>query len=153
MVGCRNPGGTGIRQHLAIEILPAPESSDIQQLSPADQIPAETSRNSVMVRSWQDLAGIQPDLTESSRIWMDSATDLAGSGKNGWDPVGFGWIQPQIRPDLAKMAGILPDLTGSGGVRPESGNFDRIQPNMLAGIQQRRSDITGFRRQLHFHIS
>jgi hypothetical protein len=30
------------------------------------------------------------------------------------------------QPDLAKMAGILPNLTGSEGVLLESGNGDRI---------------------------
>jgi hypothetical protein len=62
------------------------------------------------------------------------------------DPAGFGWI----RPDLAKMAGILSDLTGSGRVRPESSNFGQIRPNMLAEIRQLRPDVTGFQRQLHF---
>jgi hypothetical protein len=43
-------------------------------------------------------------------------------------------------PDLAKMAGIRPDLTGSRGVRPGSERIQRnqtgIRPNLLAGIRQ-----------------
>jgi hypothetical protein len=43
-----------------------------------------------------------------------------------------------IRPDLAKMAEIQPDLDGFGRINPPgSGNFDRIR--------QRRPDFAGFR--------
>jgi hypothetical protein len=41
------------------------------------------------------------------------------------------------------MAGIRPDLTRPGGVLPESGNFRRIRPNMLAGFP---ATVTGRHR-------
>jgi hypothetical protein len=37
-----------------------------------------------------------------------------GSGQNSRDPAGSGRIRLLIRPDLAKMAKIRPDLDGSG---------------------------------------
>jgi hypothetical protein len=87
---------------------------------------------------------------------MDSVTDPAGFGQNGRDLAESGWIQPLIRLDLSKMAEIRPlirsDLDGSGEVWPESDNFGWIRPNVLAGIRQRRQDVAGFWRQLHFLI-
>jgi hypothetical protein len=46
---------------------------------------------------------------------------LAESGRNP--------AMVKSRPDLAKMAGIRLNLTGSGGVLPESGNYDRTLPD------------------------
>jgi hypothetical protein len=56
-------------------------------------------------------------------------------------------IPTEILQDLAKTAGIRPDLDGSGRFQPESGHFGRIRSNFLAGIRQRRPDVAGFRRQ------
>jgi hypothetical protein len=65
--------------------------------------------------------------------------NLIGFGPNDRDPAWSG----QIRPGLAKMAGI----------KPESSHVGRIRPNMLVKIRQRRPDVAGFRQQLHFRLS
>jgi hypothetical protein len=90
IVSCRNPAVAGVRQHPIVGILTASESGNIQPPSPnaGGQILAETGRIPAMVRSWPNLA----KQLESRQI------------------------QPLIRPDLAKTAGIRLDLDGFGQI-------------------------------------
>jgi hypothetical protein len=172
LISCRNPAMIGRRNLGGTRILPAD-----QILGEYGRNPAMVRSRPDLAK----MAGIQPDLAKmvgirqdldgfghwsdriwpkwlgSGRIWMDSVTDPAGFGQNGRDLAESGWIQPLIRLDLSKMAEIRPlirsDLDGSGEVWPESDNFGWIRPKVLAGIRQRRQDVAGFWRQLHFLIS
>jgi hypothetical protein len=60
------------------------------------------------------------------------------------------------RSDLAKMAGIRPDLTGFGQNGWDSATdptgSDRIRRSPV-GIRLRRPDFAEFRQQLHFRLS
>jgi len=88
-----------------------------------------------------------PDSGQAGRIWLKwpesgrPLPDLVRSGRIRPlirpDPAGYDWILPLIGPDLAKMAGIRPDMTWSGRIRkflagsgqtfsPESGSGDRM---------------------------
>jgi hypothetical protein len=71
IVDCWNPIGAGVRQHPVIGILP----------EFGHQIPA----------------GILPDSGQNGRIWIDPATEQAGSGQNSW-------ILPLIGPDPVKLS-------------------------------------------------
>jgi hypothetical protein len=59
---------------------------------------------------------IRPPSPDASGPDSGHGQKLAGSGQNGLDPARFGWIW--------QMAGI----------QPESGNFGRIRPNILANL-------------------
>jgi hypothetical protein len=75
--------------------------------------------------------------------WNSATSDHRRRMPEDQIPAGFGWIQPLIRPDLAKMAEIRPDLAKMAGIRPdwtilirsgqtcspESGNGDRTLPD------------------------
>jgi len=64
----------------------------------------------------------QNPATSGHRHQMPTDQIPAETGRN---PAGSDRIRPLIRPDLAQMAWIRPDLTRSKGVRTESGNGDR----------------------------
>jgi hypothetical protein len=71
--------------------------------------------------------------SEYYRRWNSATSDHRRRMPENQIPAGFGWIQPLIRPDLAKMAGIRLDSTiliRSGQTcSPESGNGDRTLPD------------------------
>jgi hypothetical protein len=71
--------------------------------------------------------------SEYYRRWNSATSDHRRRMPENQIPAGFGWIQPLIRPDLAKMAGIRlasTILIRSGQTcSPESGNGDRTLPD------------------------
>jgi hypothetical protein len=80
IVGRRNLVGAKIQQHPATRILPAPEFGHYRQIS-ADQIPAETGRNTAIDSSRLDLAKmarIWPAQAKTAVLRPDLATDPAG---------------------------------------------------------------------------
>lgn len=120
---CRSsdPVGAGVRQHPVVGNLPASKSG------------RRNSAGAGIRRPEPNSGRIRPDLDGSGHY-------PAGSGQNGRDPAGSGWVRPLTRPDLAKTAGIRPDpedsglnpaiLAGSGQTfSPKSGNGDRTLPD------------------------
>jgi hypothetical protein len=92
MVGRRNLGGTGIRQHPAIKILPALESGDIRPPSP-DAGRQDSGRNPSKVKSRSDLAGF-------GWIWPLIRPDLIGSGGVRQKSGNFGRIRPNMLAEI-----------------------------------------------------
>jgi hypothetical protein len=99
VVGRSKPGGTGIRHHSAIGILPASESDDIRPPPPDAGGPTS--------------GGIRSDLTKMAGMQPLIRPDLAKMAG--------------IRPDLTKSRGVL--LESGQTCSPESGDGDLTLPD------------------------
>jgi hypothetical protein len=128
MVGRRNSGSVGIRQHPATGILLAPEFGDIRQPSP-NAVEPDSDRNWLESGHGQKPAAsdwILPDPAKMAVIRLD----LIGLGGNGRIPAKIA----ELRLDLEGSDWIWPKWPRSGRnpantCSPESDNGDRTLPD------------------------